>query len=61
MARKVAAGSRKSESPQHVFKVIIGEGNEGGGRVMIDNPLLRFQRTAAQSEDVTEELTLTTR
>jgi len=61
MARKVAAGSRKSESPQHVFKVIIGEGNEGGGRVMIDNPLLRFQRTAAQSDDVSEELTLTTR
>ncbi len=61
MARKVAAGSRKSESPQHVFKVIIGEGNEGGGRVMIDNPLLRFQRTAAQSDDMSEELTLTTR
>jgi hypothetical protein len=61
MARKVAAGSRKSDSPQHVFKVIIGEGNEGGGRVMIDNPLLRFQRTAAQGDDVTEELTLTTR
>jgi hypothetical protein len=61
MAHKVAAGSRRSESPQHVFKVIIGEGNEGGGRVMIDNPLLRFQRTAAQTEDQSEEFTLTTR
>jgi len=61
MAHKVAGSTRRSESPQHVFKVTIGEGNEGGGRVMIDNPLLRFQRTAAQSDDVSEELTLTTR
>jgi hypothetical protein len=61
MARKVAAGSRRSESPQHMFKVIIGEGNEGGGTVMIDNPLIRFQRTAAEAEDVSEEFTLSTR
>ncbi|HYO73773.1 MAG TPA: hypothetical protein VEU33_47680 [Archangium sp.] len=61
MARKVAAGSRRSESPQHVFKVIIGEGNEGGGNVMIDNPLIRYQRTAAETEDQSEEFTLITR
>jgi hypothetical protein len=61
MAHKVAAGSRRSDSPRHVFKVIIGEGNEGGGNVMIDNPLIRFQRTAAEAEDVSEEFTLTTR
>jgi hypothetical protein len=61
IAHKVAAGSRRSQSPQHVFKVIIGEGNEGGGNVMIDNPLIRFQRTAAETEDQSEEFTLTTR
>ena len=61
IARKVAGGSRRSESPQHVFKVIIGEGNEGGGNVMIDNPLIRFQRTAAETEDLSEEFTLITR
>ncbi|MFL5357253.1 hypothetical protein [Archangium sp.] len=61
MAHKVAAGARRSESPQHVFKVIIGEGNEGGGNVMIDNPLIRYQRTAAETEDQSEEFTLTTR
>ncbi len=61
MAHKVAGGSRRSESPQHVFKVIIGEGNEGGGNVMIDKPLIRFQRTAAETEDQSEEFTLTTR
>ncbi|AKJ04920.1 hypothetical protein ATI61_10114 [Archangium gephyra] len=61
MAHKVASSSRRSESPQHVFKVIIGEGNEGGGNVMIDNPLIRFQRTAAETDNQTEEFTLTTR
>ncbi|PTL76349.1 hypothetical protein [Vitiosangium sp. GDMCC 1.1324] len=60
MAHKVAVGTRRSESPQHVFKVIIGEGTVGGGNVMIDNPLVRFQRTAAETEDLSEEFTLTT-
>ncbi|WP_163870629.1 hypothetical protein [Myxococcus eversor] len=61
MAKKVGTGSRRSDSPKHVFRVIIGEGNEGGGNVMIDNPLIRFQTTAAESKDVTQEFTLTTR
>lgn len=61
IARKAASGTRRSNSPNHVFRVIIGEGNEGGGNVMIDNPLIRFQTTAADSQDVTKEFTLTTR
>jgi hypothetical protein len=60
-ARKVVADTRRSTSPTHTFKVIIGEGNMGGGNVMIDNPLIRFQRTAADTQDVSEEFTLTTR
>ena len=59
-AHKVVMGERKSYSPQHFFKVIIGEGNVGGDNVMIDNPLVRFQRTAADSKDDSEEFTLTT-
>ena len=61
IARKVLTGSRRSNSPDHVFRVIIGEGNEGGGNVMIDTPLIRFQKTAADTQDATQELTLTTR
>jgi hypothetical protein len=60
-ARKTSAGERKSYSPQHTFKVIIGEGNVGGDNVMIDNPVIQFQRTAADTQDVSEEFTLTTR
>ncbi|WP_434380530.1 hypothetical protein [Melittangium boletus] len=61
MAHKVASAPRRSESAQHVFKVIIGEGNAGGGKVMIDSPLIRFQRTAAEAEDVSAEFSLITR
>ncbi|WP_426751460.1 hypothetical protein [Myxococcus sp. Y35] len=61
IARKGAAGEARSSSPGHVFRVIIGEGNEGGGNVMIDNPLIRFQKTAADTQDATQEFTLTTR
>ncbi|MBM7115438.1 hypothetical protein [Archangium primigenium] len=61
MAHKVASSPRRSESAQHVFKVIIGEGNAGGGKVMIDSPLIRFQRTAAEAEDVSAEFSLITR
>lgn len=60
-AHKVVVGSPKSYSPQHYFKVIIGEGNVGGDNVMIDNPIIRFQRTAADTKNVSEEFTLTTR
>jgi hypothetical protein len=61
IARKLVGASRRSNSPNHVFRVIIGEGNEGGGNVMIDNPLIRYQRTAADGKDDTQEFTLTTR
>jgi hypothetical protein len=60
-AQKVVMGTPKSYSPQHYFKVIIGEGNVGGANVMIDNPIIRFQRTAADTKNVSEEFTLTTR
>ena len=60
-AQKVVMGTPKSYSPQHYFKVIIGEGNVGGANVMIDNSIIRFQRTAADTKNVSEEFTLTTR
>ncbi len=61
VAHKVAGEERRSLSPEHVFRIIMGEGNEGGGNLMIDNPLVRFQRTAADDGDVSEEFTLSTR
>ncbi len=60
-AHKVAVGARRSLSPEHVFRVIIGEGNVGGDNVMIDNPIVKFERKASEANDVSQEYTLTTR
>jgi hypothetical protein len=60
-ARKVGNGTRKSYSPEHVFRVIIGEGNVGGNHMMIDRPLVDFKRTAADQENVSKEFSFVTR
>ena len=60
-AHKVSLGARKSFSTDHVFQVILGEGNVGGDNVMIDNPLVKFKVTAANSEDESKEFTFTTK
>lgn len=54
-------GERKSFSPSHTTTVMVGEGMAGGDQVVIDNPLLTFKRTAADTDDVTEEFTFTAR
>jgi hypothetical protein len=61
IAKKEANTSRKSFSKNDIFRVIIGEGNMSGDHVMIDNPVVKFERTAADTNDVTQEFTLTTR
>jgi hypothetical protein len=61
IAKKEPNTSRKSFSKNDVFRVIIGEGNMSGDHVMIDNPVVKFERTAADTNDVTQEFTLTTR
>ena len=60
-ARKLSNGSRKSYSPEHLFRVIIGEGNVGGNHVMIDRTVVDFKRTAADQENVSKEFSFVTR
>lgn len=54
-------GERKSTSPDVVYRVVIGEGDQGGDHVRIDSPLVDARRTAAEAGDVTEEFTLVAR
>lgn len=51
----------KSVSRAHVFRVIIGEGEMGTDQVLIENPIVKFERTAADMADAVQEFTLTTR
>ncbi|MBX5480925.1 MAG: hypothetical protein IRZ16_03620 [Myxococcaceae bacterium] len=61
VAKKIPGGSRSSYSPSHVFRVIVGEGNIGGDNVMIDRPVVDWKVTAADQDDLTKEVTFTTR
>ncbi|MBI5546364.1 MAG: hypothetical protein HY901_20955 [Deltaproteobacteria bacterium] len=61
VAKKRQGKERKSFSPEHFFRVIIGEGAAGGDRVMIDEALVTFQKTAADTGDATKEFALTAR
>ena len=53
--------SPKSSSRSAVFRVIIGEGNTSNDQVTIEKQLVTFTRTAADSNDVTQEFSFTTR
>jgi hypothetical protein len=60
-ATKRIDGQRHSASQDVFFRVIIGEGNAAGDNVMIDRPLVQMKRTAAETENITEEFTLNAR
>lgn len=59
-AHKTVEGNRKSYSASQYFRVILGSGNVGGDKVLIDRPLVSFERTAAQTEDASQEFTFVT-
>jgi len=61
VARKRQGKERKSFSPQHFYRVIIGEGAAGGDKVMIEDAIVTFQKTAADTDDTTQEYTLNAR
>ena len=60
-ATKNVTAGRTSSSPTVFYRLVIGEGEVGGGNVMIDNPLIDVKRTAAEGENVTEERELIAR
>lgn len=61
IAKKVASDTRKSYSREHFFRIIIGEGTMSGEHVMIDNPIVKFERTAADVADLSQEFPLSAR
>ncbi|MFY3745153.1 hypothetical protein ACOQFB_14665 [Anaeromyxobacter sp. Red801] len=56
------AGGPPAPSPAALaLKAVVGEGTVGGGRVVIDNPLVELTRTAGETEDRTEEFVVEAR
>lgn len=60
-AKKRIQGERLAYGADVLLKVVVGEGNVGGGHVMIDLPLVETARTAAEIDDRTEEFVVEAR
>ncbi len=60
-ATKRIVGERLAFTRDVALRVVIGEGNVGGDHVMIDVPLVEMARTAAESDDKTEEFMIDAR
>ncbi len=50
---------RRSSSPQHYFRLIIGQGESGGRNVMMTKVLVDYKRTAYETQDFTNDFTVT--
>jgi hypothetical protein len=60
-ATKRITGERLATGSDVKLQVVVGEGNVGGGHVMIDVPLVETARTAAEMDDRTEEFVVEAR
>jgi hypothetical protein len=58
LAKKNVAAGRRSASPQHYFRIIMGEGEESGRNVMITKKALDYKRTAFETQDFTNDFVL---
>ncbi len=61
VAKKNLAEGRRSSSPQHYFRIVVGEGDSGGRNIMISRKLVDYKRTALETKDFKDEFTITTR
>jgi hypothetical protein len=59
--KRIGPEGRLASAADVQLKVVIGEGNVGGGHVMIDVPLVETARTAAETDDRTEEFVVEAR
>ncbi|MCC6334363.1 MAG: hypothetical protein IT380_10295 [Myxococcales bacterium] len=52
---------RKSYSKAHLFRVIVGEGKVEGEKVVIEKSVVAFSVTAADTDDLVQQYSFTTR
>jgi len=55
VAKKNIGTARRSASPQHYFRIIVGEGNTGGRNVMISKKYVDYKRTAMETKNFQDE------
>jgi hypothetical protein len=60
-ATKTLAGGKRAAAPGATLKIIIGEGQAVGGNILIDNPLVEYKRSAAETANLDEEFVVQAR
>jgi hypothetical protein len=60
-ATKNLAGGKRSRMPGAALKIVVGEGEAGGGNILIDNTLIEYKRSAAETESIDEEFVVQAR
>jgi len=60
-AKKTASAKPRSVSREHVFKVMVGEGESTEDQVKLNDVLVTFERTAADKSDESREFTFSAR
>lgn len=58
VAKKNLGDVRRSSSPQHFFRIVIGEGQSGGRTIVINKKFIDYKRTALETKDFTDSFTL---
>jgi hypothetical protein len=58
VAKKSLGAGRKSTTPAATYAVTLGEGDANGDKVVIDNPLVTYKRSADQTDDASQEYTV---
>ncbi len=58
MAKKNIVGARKAFSPAATYTITLGEGDASGDKVVIDDPLLTYKRSADQMDDGSQQFTV---
>ncbi len=58
IAKKDLGTARRSSSPQHYFRVVVGEGDENGRNVMITRKAVDYKRTALETKNFQDEYVL---
>jgi hypothetical protein len=58
LAKKVIAGERKSTSPTHFSRIILGEGELNGRTITIDKQLLDYKRNASEVQNFSDPFTV---
>lgn len=58
MAKKDIVGARKAFTPAATYMITLGEGDANGDKVVIDNPLVTYKRSADQTDDASQEYTV---